>query len=74
MFAPKDTPNYVIEKLEQALSAVRNNPEYQETLKNMHVDVNTLDSKGMQQEVDRLLPRIQSWLDMLESLGVNLGI
>lgn len=74
LFAPKDTPNYVIEKLEQALSAVRNNPEYQETLKNMHVDVNTLDSKGMQQEVDRLLPRIQSWLDMLESLGVNLGI
>lgn len=74
LFAPKDTPDYVIEKLEEALDAVRNDPEYQETLENMHVDVNTLDSEGMKQEIDRLLPKIQSWLDTLESLGVNLGI
>ena len=74
LFAPKDTPDYVIEKLEEALDAVRNDPEYQETLENMHVDVNTLDSEGMKQEIDRLLPKIQSWLDTLESLGANLGI
>lgn len=74
LFAPAGTPDDVIAVLEEALDAVRNNPEYQATMKNMYVNVNYMDSKGLQSEIDRVLPAIQGWLDTLNALGVDLGI
>jgi len=74
LFAPAGTPEEVIGVLEDAMDAMRNNPEYQATLENMYVNVNYMDSEGLQQEIDRVLPTIQGWLDTLKELGVDLGI
>lgn len=74
LFAPAGTPDEVIAVLEEALEAVRNNPEYQETMDNMYVNINYLDREGLQAEIDRVLPAIKGWLDTLTKLGVDLGI
>lgn len=73
LFAPKDTPADVIATLEGALAAVRSNPEFIETLENMYVNVSYMDSAAFSAELESMKPRIQSWLDLLKSQGIDLG-